>query len=102
MAIEPGDFGWVHAIDGEHVGRVGFYDDDDDEDDIDRAIVYFGAWCDGYNFVPYEELATCEDAGCDREHSETRLWPYHEDKRPAGVKRPSNGLELALAVFGKP
>lgn len=44
MVLEPGDYGAVLITGGKHQGMVGYYDDDDGN----LAIVYLGAWSDGY------------------------------------------------------
>jgi hypothetical protein len=38
VGVTPGDYGPVRVLDGEHRGKVGYYDDDDGRE----AIVYFG------------------------------------------------------------
>jgi hypothetical protein len=53
VGVTPGDYGPVRVLDGEHRGKVGYYDDDDGPD----AIVYFGEpFLSDYVLIPRDAL----------------------------------------------
>lgn len=57
--VEVTDYGYVFIAEGEHQGKIGYYDNDDEGEKKgeDQAVVYLGTPClSEYVLIPHEDL----------------------------------------------
>jgi hypothetical protein len=66
MKLRTGDYGIVRVTSGEHVGRIGYYDDE--SDDGRGAIVYFKEPLTGaYDVIAFKHLEHVDISSLDVE-----------------------------------